>query len=75
MKHGMVALGYMPKISYLYSAKLCEGPLEENELVLQKIRDYIGHNKKKGREIYDIIWADHLTDDALLEKLPKIELS
>lgn len=75
VKHGMVALGYMPKISYLYSAKLCEGPLGENELALQKIGDYIGHNKKKGREIYDIIWADHLTDDALLEKLPKIELS
>lgn len=75
VKHGMVSLGYTPKISYLYSAVMYEGVLEEPERGLLKIRDYIGNDEKRGREIYDIIWAGDLTDDALLEKLLKSELS
>lgn len=68
VKHGMLSLGYTPKISYLYTAKLYDGELEEKERILLKIKDYIDGDSERGREIYDRIWAGQLNDGELWKR-------
>lgn len=67
VKHGMVSYSYFPKISYLYSARLYDGELPENERVLLEIRDYIGGDTKRGEELYEKIGGGSMTEEELIE--------
>ena len=49
VKHGMVGLDYSPKISYLYSAKPYDGPLEPEEQLMLRMRAYIDGDEKKAK--------------------------
>lgn len=68
VKHGMISYDYFPKNSYLYSARIFEGELPENERVLLEIKDYIGGDAARGKEVYEKVWADSMTEEELVEK-------
>ena len=67
VKHGFVSFGYYPKVSSLYSARMFNGELGEDEQILYKVRDYIAGNEVNGKKINEKIYNMDFTATRRLE--------
>lgn len=71
VKHGMIGHSYFPKVSPLYSVRVFDGILPEEDRLLLKAKEYIDADSGRAEWVQEWLPWINLTEEELLESLEK----